>query len=235
MAKDDFDLAGLARYLHFAPQQVERLANRGQVPGRKIAGQWRFSRAEIHHWMEERMGLLEEDELVRMETMLTPSAAERNAGRLALSQMLLPDAIAVPLPARTRGSVIRAMVDLAADTGLLWDPDKMAEAVQAREELQSTAMDIGVALLHPRRPLPAILGEPLLALGLSKQGIAFGGSPNLTDIFFLVASTDDRGHLRTLARLSRLLASRQFLESLRAAETADEAKRVVFEFEQKLE
>jgi PTS system nitrogen regulatory IIA component len=185
--------------------------------------------------MEERMGLLEDEELARVETLLTPASAAEDDRRLALSQMLPLEAISVPLSARTRGSVIREMVALVGQTGLLWDPDKMAQAVQAREELQTTAMDIGVALLHPRRPLPTILGEPVLALGLSAQGIAFGGSRNLTDVFFLVASTDDRGHLRTLARLSRLIANRDFLESLRAADTADRAKQVIAEAEGKLD
>jgi PTS system nitrogen regulatory IIA component len=111
----------------------------------------------------------------------------------------------------------------------------MIQAVQAREDLQSTAMESGVALLHPRRPLAAILGEPTLALGLSRQGIAFGGSRRLTDVFFLVAPTDDRGHLRTLARLSRLITSRDFLDSLRAADTATRAKELIADFEEKLD
>ena len=57
MPHSDFDLAGLARYLHLTPQQVARLADRGQLPGRKVAGQWKFSKADIHHWFERRIGL----------------------------------------------------------------------------------------------------------------------------------------------------------------------------------
>ena len=110
------------------------------------------------------------------------------------------------------------MADLAAGTGFLWDPGKMAEAVRAREDMQPTALDSGVALLHPRRPLANILGEPLLALGVTSQGIPFGGSGGmLTDIFFLIGSTSDRGHLRTLARLSRMLADDEVLAQIRAA------------------
>ena len=65
---------------------------------------------------------------------------------------------------------LEEMVELATRTGMLWDPVRMIEAVQAREQLQSTAMPNGVALLHPRRPLADVLGEPLLALGVSPQG-----------------------------------------------------------------
>ncbi|MCH8228677.1 MAG: PTS sugar transporter subunit IIA [Proteobacteria bacterium] len=57
----------------------------------------------------------------------------------------------MPLAAKTRGRVVSAMVELAAETGWLWDTDKMAEAVLAREQMQPTALDIGVALLHQAR------------------------------------------------------------------------------------
>jgi len=42
--------------------------------------------------------------------------------------------------------------------------------------------DIGVALLHPRRPQASILGEAVLALGITGQGIPFGGTSGLTDL-----------------------------------------------------
>jgi PTS system nitrogen regulatory IIA component len=145
-----------------------------------------------------------------------------------VSAMLPVEAIAVPLSARTRGSVITSMVELASQSGLLWDPDKMADAVRAREEMASTALDNGVALLHPRRPMPNILAEPFLALGITTQGIPFGsGRSGLTDIFFLICSTSDRGHLRTLARLSRILATPGALDALRSATEPAAAYEVV--------
>ena len=88
--------------------------------------------------------------------------------------MLPLEAIAIPLPARTRNSVIDSMVELAAATGWLWDPKAMAEAVRSREEMHSTALENGVALLHPRRPMAKILSQPFLALGVTTTGIPFG-------------------------------------------------------------
>ena len=130
------------------------------------------------------------------------------------------EAIEVPLDARTRGSVIAKMTELAARTHLLWDPAKMAEAVRAREEMHSTALDNGVALLHPRRPMPAILAEAVLALGITPGGIPFGSGGSLTDIFFLICSTSDHEHLRILARLSRVINDQDFSGAMRAAEDA---------------
>jgi PTS system nitrogen regulatory IIA component len=218
MASRDFDVDSLAAYLHLSPQQVARMADRGKLPGRKISGQWRFAEAEVHHWLEDRIGLSDEGELVQMENVLDRRRGEQ-AEVVSLAKMLPLDAIAVPLQARTRGSVIGEMAQLAARTGLLWDPERMAEAVRERESLHPTALDIGVALLHPRRPMPNILAEPFLALGRTYQGVPFGGvRGGLTDLFFLILSTDDRGHLRTLARLSRLLGDSTTLDGLRCCE-----------------
>jgi PTS system nitrogen regulatory IIA component len=219
MASGDFDVDSLAAYLHLSPQQVARMADRGKLPGRKISGQWRFAEAEIHHWLEDRIGLSDEEELVQVESVLDRRRGEQ-AEVVSLAKMLPLDAIAVPLHAKTRGSVIGEMCQLAARTGLLWDPERMAEAVRERESLHPTALDIGVALLHPRRPMPNILAEPFLALGRTYQGVPFGGvRGGLTDLFFLILSTDDRGHLRTLARLSRLLGDSTTLEGLRCCES----------------
>ena len=66
---------------------------------------------------------------------------------------MLPIAgIAIPLHARARGSVITSMAELAANTGWLWDAGKMAEAVRTREDMLPTALEDGVALLHPGDP-----------------------------------------------------------------------------------
>ena len=107
--------------------------------------------------------------------------------------------------------------------------------MKAREDMHTTALDSGVALLHPRRPMPKILSQPLLALGRSSSGIPFGGGgAPLTDVFFLICSMEDRGHLRVLARLSRILTAPGFLDALRQATNAEEARQLIVETEESL-
>jgi PTS system nitrogen regulatory IIA component len=225
----DFTVEGLAKYLHLTPQKVARLADRGRLPGRKVAGQWRFARADILHWMEQRIGLTDEDDTVDVHTVLQPTASEED---ISIAALLPQEAIGVPFQARTRNSVFAAMADLAERTGWLWDREKMVEAVKAREELYPTAMENGVALLHPRRPMSNILARAFMALGVSRGGLPFGGNRGaMTDVFFLICSTDDRGHLRTLARLSRVLTASGFLDSLRAAPDAAAAHQLIADME----
>ena len=234
MPHRDFTTASLAAYLHLTPQQVERLAERDNLPGRKIAGKWRFARADIHHWIERRIGVGDEEELLDVEDVLERNAPADASHPLSLAEMLPLEAVAVPLGARTRNSVFNAMIDLAVGTGWLWDPEAMAEAVKKREELYPTALGNGVALLHPRRPMARILAQPLLALGCTSTGIPFASNAPMTDVFFLICSTEDRGHLQTLARLSRIIATPDFLPALRAATDATAARRLLLEAEEAL-
>ena len=65
-----------------------------------------------------------------------------------------------------------------------------------------------------------ILAQPLIAFGRTQSGMPFGAEGGqLTDLFFLICSVDDASHLRTLARLSRLIGSPGFLEALRFSDT----------------
>ena len=235
MAAADFDLDSLARYLHVTPAQVQKMAERRTLPGRKIGGAWKFPQAEIHHWLEERIGAADDEDLAQVEKVLSRAGQHEPHDIVSIAGLIPSGAIAAPLAARTKSSVITAMVDLVAETGLLWDAEKMIATVRERENLHPTALENGVALLHPRRPLAQILAEPLVALGVTQQGIPFGESHGvLTDVFFLICSTDDAGHLRILARLSRLITAEGFLPALRGSPDAAAARDCLEKFEKEI-
>jgi len=218
------DVEQLASYLQRDAREVAKMANRGWLPGQKVAGNWRFHRAEINQWIESQMHAYTEQELTALEI-----GVGRGTDRQLLVSTLLSEAtIAVPLPATTRVSVLRELVKTAEQSWQVYDPEAILEAVRQREDAGSTALEGGVAIPHCRRPAAGTLGESVVTFGRTLSGIPFG-APNrgLTDLFFLVLCTDQTVHLRVLARLSRLLLRPGFLEELRAAETAADAYRVV--------
>ena len=211
------------------------MADRGQLPGRRIGGQWRFAEEEVHSWLEDRIGASHVDDLSDVQKVVD-RWSNNNQEVVCLANLLPVEAIEIPLSARTRSSVIRRMCSLAAETGLLWDAARMSEAVLAREELHPTALDNGVALLHPRRPQSSILADPLLAFGRSFQPLPFGNqSGHLTDLFFLICSTDDRVHLQVLAKLSRLVGDTGFLADMRDCTDARSALQLVQKYETALD
>jgi PTS system nitrogen regulatory IIA component len=235
--EEDFDIASLASYLHLTPDQVRKMADRGKLPGRRVGGKWKFSSAEIHNWFEERIGLSDDKQLSRVEKVLEqqPESETITAEDIDITALVSPANIFVPLSARTKNSVIERICEACSQSGALWEPAKMADAIRSREELHPTALENGVALLHPRRPIPNIMGEPFVGLGITSSGIPFGGPRGvLTDIFFLIGSTSEPQHLRVLARLSRLIQQDDFLSSLRQSETADSAWQVIKDFDNEI-
>jgi PTS system nitrogen regulatory IIA component len=231
MENDQMGLEELATYLHRDVREVSKLASRGHLPGRKVGGEWRFARAEINHWIETQMHAYTEQELATLEL-----ARDRAGTEQPLVTSILTEAtMAVPLLANTRASVLKEMVNLAEQSWEVYDPDAVRTAIKQREELGSTALESGVAIPHPRRPLPQALGDHVIAFGKTPRGIPFGGADGaLTDLFFLVCCRDDRTHLRVLARLSRMLLRPGLIGELRAAEGVGEAYQKLVEAEQEL-
>jgi len=232
MGNDVMGLEELATYLHRDLREVSKMASRGYLPGQKVGGTWRFRRVEINQWLESQLAGYNEQQLTTVE-----AGSDRNPEyEPLLAEFLAEAAVAVPLAATTKASVLREMVALAERSWQVYDGAALFEAVRQREELGSTALPTGVAIPHPHRPLPTVLGEAVIAFARTASGIPFGAERGgLTDLFFLVACRDDRTHLRVLARLSRLLLRPGFVDELRAAETPSETwERIISEERQLL-
>lgn len=207
------------------------MASRGHLPGHKVAGEWRFARAEINQWLEGQLPEYTDKELTALEKRNTADTGQEPL----ISELLSQACMAVPLAAATRASVLTELVRLAEQSWQVYDPVGIYEAVRQREDLASTALPSGIAIPHPRRPMPFALGESVVAYGRTGSGIPFGAPHGaLTDIFFLVCCLDEATHLRVLARLARLLLRPGFINDLREAETVAETWELIRAAEQNL-
>src|SRR5205814_4542670 len=103
MGSDVMNLEQLATYLQRDLREVGKLASRGYLPGHKVGGEWRFARAEINHWLEKQMSGLDEQQLVAIEK----GGRRGDASEPLVSSLLSEASVAVPLPATTKGSVLR--------------------------------------------------------------------------------------------------------------------------------
>jgi excisionase family DNA binding protein len=61
----------VADYLNVAPKVVYRLVQQGDLPGFKVAGTWRFKRADIDGWIEDQKRRVMLSDAARVED--TPS------------------------------------------------------------------------------------------------------------------------------------------------------------------
>lgn len=53
MGSPSMTVRDVAQYLKVDEKTVYRLAQRGELPGFKVAGTWRFKREDIDAWIEE--------------------------------------------------------------------------------------------------------------------------------------------------------------------------------------
>lgn len=222
----------VAAYLHVDLREVVKLASRGKIPCRKAGGRFHFRKGEVDHWVESRMHEMGKERLAGIERGVSAHHGFDDSIAV-IAPLIPPEGLAVPLTARSRDAVIRDLVALADRAGLVYAKDDLVRNVLAREELCSTALAPGVALPHPRHPLPADIAASFVVVGLTPSGIPYGAHDgSLTRLFFLLCCKDDRTHLHVLARIGLMLEDRRNIDRLLEAASPDELRGTLRELEQ---
>jgi PTS system nitrogen regulatory IIA component len=213
----------LAEYLQLSQRTIYRLLDRGDLPGVKVGGQWRFRKVTVDEWLDVNMQRLDADSLRSFEDDL-----DKQGVSPPLVDLLTPAnaMIVVPVTKETgdRASVVRAFVAQIQFPEPV-SPELVAERVLEREQLCSTALSDGVALLHTPRSRPRVLAShDLLAVGRLQAPIDFGaidGSP--TETLILLLARSERDQLALLGKLTRVCREHGFLAALHDARRAEDA------------
>lgn len=226
MSYRTLNLNEAAAYLHITTAQLEELVRKRKIPFERAGDRIIFRKGELEQWAN--LNLVAQGnadgqlrDAINRRAHETHADSDSNPALIPL--LLTPMRINVELGARTKSSVISEMTMLADETGLVNNPVDLLEALRAREELCSTAVAEGLALLHPRQHDEFMFEESFIALGRAVQPVPFGAPDGrLTDLFFLICCTDDRLHLQTLARLASMCMKTSLIADLRLAENADQ-------------
>jgi len=228
-------LEEFAKHVGMDMREVLRLADRGKLPGNKVGGQWRFNRARVTEWLQQEMHTLDEARLIAVERAMSGRGEDTvEETDMVVTDLIGLDGIDVAFPAKTKTSVLRELVKLADRTGLLYDGAGLLEAVEQRESLCSTAFPNGIAIPHPRQPMPYVSAEPMICVARLMRGIGFGAPKGeLTRLFFLICCHNDRYHLHVLARLMRILSD-ETVDQLYEAETREELLEILIVREQQI-
>ena len=232
MSRDFYTLDELIHRLGRDRRQIEKLVNRGVIPGRRIGGEWRFNEIEITHWLEQELRGFDDVGLAQLEQSQQSSELNQKS---PISALLSVETCEVPLDAGTRPAVLQALIEVAGRTWHVWDPASILKAVKEREDVMSTGFENGVAIPHPRNPLPDALGQSVIAFGRTLSGIPYGAPGRaLTDLFFLVLARDAATHLQILARLGRILQREGVVDNLRTAESGPAAYDILIAADQEI-
>ena len=139
---------------------------------------------------------------------------------MELTDLIARDAI---LPAVKAGSKKQILQEIAAKAREAYGLDTrlVVEGLLAREKLSSTAMGGGVAIPHARlEGLDSIVG---LFARLEKPADFEAVDGQGVDLVFVLLAPEESGagHLRTLARVSRLLHDTDLRKKLRETSEAE--------------
>ncbi len=232
---DYLTLGQLAAHLGWSTRFVEGLVRGEKLPALEIGGSWHFRREEVVDWLEQKIRTLDAGHIAdlerRMETALHADEAFRSRRGDRLTSSLPLKGISLDLAVSTKSAVLRALVELAEGTGLLFDKDFLLASLVDREALCSTALPGGVALCHPRRPAPSVIGRSFLCYLRTAEPVGFGAEDGEgTSHFFLLCTPDDRSHLQGLARLARILHAGG-LNAIRTAASPESIKETLSDIE----
>jgi PTS system nitrogen regulatory IIA component len=216
-------LSELSAYLHISEGDIRMLVKRHEIPHRQQGRELVFPRNEIDRWASQRLLGMQDKEINAFHSDSTAKVHDLSERHHLIPELMQPNSIDPSLEGKTRAKIIRNMVDLADSTGKVWDKEGLLAGVEDREELFSTAMACGVALLHPPHHEPYMFEDSFVVLGRSQQPVLFGAPGGAyTRFFFLICSQEDKIHLHLLARLSMICRETNALDQLLDVDTAGE-------------
>jgi PTS system nitrogen regulatory IIA component len=233
------NIGQLASNLGWSVRFIEGLVRGEKLPGIDIDGIWHFRHDEVIEWLEQKIQTLDSNRVLQLErrveqslvsdgTYVRPIAFDRLTSRM-------PDeGISLDVHLKSKVDVLRALVCLAESTGLLYDRDYLLASLIDRETLCTTAMPGGLALCHPRRPIPNAISTQFVCFLRTVNPVDFGADDGEgTSLFFLLCAPDDRSHLYGLARVARIIHNGA-IDELKAAKSPKEVKMAIARVENQI-
>ncbi|MCB5249885.1 MAG: PTS sugar transporter subunit IIA [Candidatus Cloacimonetes bacterium] len=203
-------VAEVAKYLKVAESVVIEMINSGTFKEQKIGKTVKVDKEEIDQWLE---NLNKTDEAYL--------AMKRTICRF--QDYFKIENIFLNFEADNKYEAIAVMSKKAKDLKLVRDHRWLYEVVVAREELVSTAVGEGVAMLHPRHMHPTKIKTPSILFGRSVQGVEFDAPDNRpVTLFFMLILHTDMQHLFSLSFISKFLKTGDNLEKLTKADSPEE-------------
>jgi PTS system nitrogen regulatory IIA component len=222
-------LKELAEYLRVNERTVLRMLKSGQLEGTKIGGQWRFNGSQIDQLFFPGAPPAAGADEVPL-SMLT-----RSHLGIPVSRMMNPQRMIMDLAASDAEGVLKELASPALLNRVLLDVQDLQRRLQAREKLLSTGVGGGIAVPHPRDPIPTLSVPGLIVFGRSRRGIAFGavdGKP--VTLFFMLCCQNIEMHLHLMGHLAKLLRQESFVAACRECDQADDLTRLVMTHEREL-
>lgn len=148
---------------------------------------------------------------------------------MKLMDFVSTDSIMPDLEPAPKDDLLSTMVGRLQETGKIGNPRPLLEKLLEREKIMSTGIGMGIAVPHAVSDEVEDLVIALARIPAGTDYDSLDGEP-VNFIFLLVGSPNAQTrHLKTLARISRLVQHTQFVNSIKGAASADEILKILAE------
>lgn len=133
---------------------------------------------------------------------------------MELTQLVSEKFIISELRGETKEDVLKEMMNLLAQKGI--DAEAALSAIMEREALGSTGVGEQVAIPHAKI---SDIEDVVIAVAVKREGIEFSAADGIpVKLLFMLVSPDKQmnRHLKTLARISKLVKLTDFKERILA-------------------
>lgn len=139
-----------------------------------------------------------------------------------ISTCLTESAVLLDIDASGKFEIIKHLVDVFARSSRINGSFELLNRLLEREKLKTTGFGSGVAIPHCRI---AAVDRVHVVVGLSRKGVDFQSLDDQpVHLFFLVVAPEKEGaqHLKTCAKIARLVKDASFRENMLQFQTAAE-------------
>ncbi len=146
---------------------------------------------------------------------------------MKLSDLMQKELVLLDLSSEKKEDAVKELISPIIKKGLALSEETLSKAILDREARGSTAIGNGVAIPHAET---SSIKEKIIVFGRSKKGINFDAvDNNPVHLFFMIISPSREicPHLKTLARISRLLKNKAFRDDLMSAKSSEDIIKLI--------
>lgn len=215
MAKKFLSKSETAKILKVSERVVQEMINTNIFETKLVGKAIKIDADSLNEWME---NLSEgEEKLLALKRVICH-----------FEEYMRPENVFLDFHADNKYEAIRILSEKAKELKLVRDARWLYEVVVAREELISTAIGNGVALLHPRHLHPSKIKSPSILFGRADEGVDFDAPDNQpVKIFFMLLLHNDKQHLFSLSYISKLIINLDILNELSTAQSVTDIHKIL--------
>lgn len=217
MSHSKLSLKDAADFLHIPSQDLKFLVDRGKIPYLKERGKTLFRQNELKDWATHTLFKDKNKKLGKHNFSVSQVWSKEIHSQNLLSKYVNFNTIALNINARTKPSLLKELVNIAQNTYLVTDSEKLLHLIIKREEQLATGLTDGVAIPHPKIHDKNLFLDSFLIIGTVPGGIPFGSfDGEKSDIFFMPCADSDQTHIFMISRLASLIKKTKFVSHLRS-------------------